>query len=63
MHGFALNVSTDLKWFQYINPCGFSDRGVTSIEKECGHAVSMEEVKSLLLTNLEKILKIEIYKK
>lgn len=63
MHGFALNVSTDLKWFQYINPCGFSDRGVTSIEKESGHAVSMEEVKSLLLTNLEKILKIEIYKK
>lgn len=63
MHGFALNVSTDLKWFQYINPCGFSDRGVTSIEKEVGHEVDMAEVKKLLVENLEKILKIEIYKK
>ncbi len=63
MHGFALNVATDLKWFQYINPCGFSDRGVTSIEKECGREIPMEEVKSLLVNNLEKILKIEIYKK
>ncbi len=63
MHGFALNVSTDLRWFQYINPCGFSDRGVTSIEKEVGRPVMMEEVKELLLVELGKILKIEIYKK
>ena len=63
MHGFAFNVSTDLKWFQYINPCGFSDRGVTSLEREVGHPVDMDEVKLLLLSNLEKILKIEIYKK
>lgn len=63
MHGFALNVATDLKWFQYINPCGFSDRGVTSIEKECRKTASIDEVKSLLVNNLEKILKIEIYKK
>lgn len=63
MHGFALNVNTDLRWFQYINPCGFADRGVTSIEKEVGHAVPLEEVKELLLQEFEKILKIEIYKK
>lgn len=63
MHGFALNVNTDLRWFQYINPCGFSDRGVSSIAREVGHEVSMEEVKSLLLNNLRKILKFEIYKK
>ncbi len=63
MHGFALNVSTDLKWFQYINPCGFSDRGVTSIEREVGRPVDMAEVRELLVENLEKILKIEIYKK
>ncbi len=63
MHGFALNVSTDLKWFQYINPCGFSDRGVTSIVEEVGRSVEMEEVKQLLIGELEKILKIEIYKK
>lgn len=63
MHGFALNVNTDLRWFQYINPCGFADRGVTSIEKEVGHAVPLDEVKELLLQEFEKILKIEIYKK
>ena len=63
MHGFAFNVSTDLKWFDYINPCGFSDRGVTSLEREVGHPVDIQQVKSLLLDNLEEILKIEIYKK
>src|SRR5512145_2319046 len=36
MHGFALNVYTDLKYFSYINPCGFTDKEVTSIEKELG---------------------------
>jgi lipoyl(octanoyl) transferase len=36
MHGFALNGNTDLSYFQHINPCGFTDRGVTSIEKELG---------------------------
>lgn len=63
MHGFALNVNTDLRWFQYINPCGFSDRGVTSIEKEVGETVPMDEVKELLVEKFRKILKIEIYKK
>ena len=36
MHGFALNVNTDLNYFNYINPCGFVDKGVTSISKEVG---------------------------
>lgn len=34
MHGFALNVNTDLQYFNYINPCGFTDKGVTSLQKE-----------------------------
>lgn len=63
MHGFALNVATDLRWFSYINPCGFTDRGVTSIERETNRSVPMDEVKALVVKNLEEILKIEIYKK
>lgn len=45
MHGFALNVNTDLNYFSMINPCGFVDKGVTSMEKELGKKVDMEEVK------------------
>lgn len=45
MHGFALNVNTDLSYFSLINPCGFVDKGVTSMQKELGYAVDMDEVK------------------
>jgi lipoyl(octanoyl) transferase len=47
MHGFALNVNTDLTYFNYINPCGFVDKGVTSMQKEQGKTISMEEVKKV----------------
>lgn len=45
MHGFALNVNTNLDYFTYINPCGFETKGVTSMEKELGKSMDMEEVK------------------
>lgn len=45
MHGFALNVNTDLNYFSYIHPCGFIDKGVTSIAKELGREIDMQEVK------------------
>ena len=56
MHGLALNVATDLKWFTMINPCGFVDKGVTSISKEIGEVVDFEEVKQLLVATLTKLL-------
>lgn len=62
MHGFALNVSTDLSWFSRINPCGFTDRGVASIASESGHTVPMNEVKELVVKYLSEKLNVEIYK-
>lgn len=44
MHGFAFNVNTDLRYFGYIHPCGFIDKGVTSLQKELGKEVNLNEV-------------------
>lgn len=58
MHGLALNVNTELSAFSAINPCGFADKGVTSMQKELGRNLEMEEVKltlsEIFLTLLEK---------
>ena len=56
MHGLALNVNTDLNWFSMINPCGFTDKGVTSIERETGRRPDMEEVRAALQSNLLRLL-------
>lgn len=50
MHGFALNVNTSLEYFSYINPCGFTDKGVTSMQQELGEIVDFELLKSNLKT-------------
>jgi len=47
MHGFALNVNTDLSYFNYINPCGFVDKGVTSMERELKKTIDINSVKEV----------------
>lgn len=59
MHGFALNVNTNLDYFNYINPCGFVDKGVTSIAKEVGHEVSMAKVKTIVKQHFEELFGME----
>lgn len=54
MHGFALNVNTQLEYFSHINPCGFIDKGVTSMQKELGAEVDMEKLKATLKKSIEE---------
>ena len=60
MHGFALNVNTDLKYFEYIIPCGIKDKAVASLERELGRKVDIEEVKQKLLLNFSEVFDCEI---
>ena len=60
MHGFALNVNTDLNYFNYIIPCGIQNKKVTSIQKETGRYVSLEEVKERLRKNFAEVFKVDI---
>ncbi len=60
MHGLALNVNTDLTYFNNINPCGFVDKGVTSIAKEVGHPVDFEEVKVRMRSHFEEAMGIRL---
>ena len=60
MHGFAFNVNTNLEYFSYINPCGFTDKGVTSLEKELGRKQDFESVKNRVKKNLVDIFDLEL---
>ncbi len=60
MHGFAFNINTNLQYFNYINPCGFVDKGVTSISNELSQVVDIEEVKNILKKHFSEIFEIEL---
>jgi lipoyl(octanoyl) transferase len=60
MHGFALNVNTDLTNFGHIVPCGIQDKQVTSLERELGHPVPLEEVKEKLKRHFGKVFGAEM---
>lgn len=55
MHGWALNVNTELDYFNFIIPCGITDKAVTSMQKELGRVVDMEEVSVKLKSNFAKV--------
>lgn len=59
MHGFAFNVNTNLNYFNYIVPCGITDKAVTSLEKETGKQQNMEEVKLILKNKIVQQFEME----
>jgi len=60
MHGFAFNVNADLSYFKNIVPCGIDDKDVTSMQRELGKELDMEEVKDRLKSHIAELFKMEL---
>ncbi len=60
MHGFAFNVNSDLSYFGNIIPCGIIDKSVTSLQKELGREINMNEVRNKLKNHLIKLFEMEL---
>lgn len=63
MHGFAMNINTDLKYFKHINPCGFTDKQVTSVEKELERKIDFAEAKQIVKTKVAEVFDFEYVSK
>lgn len=60
MHGLAFNVNTNLSYFNHIVPCGIEDKAVTSLQKEIGRPVVMDDVKNKMKMNIVKQFQMEL---
>ena len=60
MHGLAFNVNTNLEYFNFINPCGFTDKGITSLENELGKRQNLDEVKIIVGEKMKRNFNLEI---
>lgn len=61
MHGFALNVNTNLGYFDNIIPCGIKEKAVTSMEVELGKKIDLEEVKEKILFHFKTLFEVESF--
>jgi len=59
MHGFAFNVNTDLEYFNYINPCGFVDKGITSLEKVVDTKIDIDKVKLVVREKMSEVFEFD----
>ncbi|CCG98656.1 lipoate-protein ligase B [Fibrella aestuarina BUZ 2] len=60
MHGFALNVNTDLRYFDHIVPCGIADKAVTSMQQELGYVVPLPDVAERVQTHLIELFEMKM---
>ena len=63
MHGFAFNINADLSYFGHIIPCGIDDKAVTSLNKELGKPIPMEQVKEKVKRHLSQLFEMDLFEK